>query len=405
MFRIWDGGRPMTSGVRLNRTLACLIGVQICLNGCMAGVRMAAPLLCLRLGYGTAAVGVLLALFAFVQLFLAIPAGRYADRHNLKRPVTICMGLAVLGAGLAAIWPVFPALCAAALLTGAATGAALITAQRHAGRLASDPVQLKQVFSWMALAPAIANFVGPFLAGLVIDHAGFRACFATMATLALGSWLLVRNTPDAPLNEGMEAPARSASDSSWDLLADTRMRLLLLVNWLLSSCWDVHTFVLPVLGHERGISASVIGVILGAFAVAATTVRLFLPHIVAHLREWAVITGAMVATAILYGVYPLVQSSLAMGVCSALLGLSLGSVQPMVMSALHQITPVHRQGEALGLRLMSINVSSILTPLVFGSVGAAIGVASVFWAVGATVACGTRAAWKLKYWDMGGTKD
>ena len=113
VFRKWSGGRPMTSGVRLNRTLACLIGVQICLNGCMAGVRMAAPLLCLRLGYGTAAVGVLLALFAFVQLFLAIPAGRYADRHNLKRPVTICMGLAVLGAGLAAIWPVFPALCAA----------------------------------------------------------------------------------------------------------------------------------------------------------------------------------------------------------------------------------------------------------------------------------------------------
>ena len=182
----------MTSGVRLNRTLACLIGVQICLNGCMAGVRMAAPLLCLRLGYGTAAVGVLLALFAFVQLFLAIPAGRYADRHNLKRPVTICMGLAVLGAGLAAIWPVFPALCAAALLTGAATGAALITAQRHAGRLASDPVQLKQVFSWMALAPAIANFVGPFLAGLVIDHAGFRACFATMAGASCPSCWVTR---------------------------------------------------------------------------------------------------------------------------------------------------------------------------------------------------------------------
>jgi predicted MFS family arabinose efflux permease len=393
----------MTAGVKLNRTLACLIGVQICLNGCMAGVRMAAPLLSLRQGYGAAAVGVLLALFAFVQLFLAIPAGRYADRHNLKHPVTICMGLAVFGAGLAALWPVFPALCAAALLTGAATGAAVITLQRHAGRLADDPVQLKQVFSWMALAPAIANFVGPFLAGLVIDHAGFRACFAAMAVLALGAWLLVRNAQDTPRYAGDEAAA--PRDSSWDLLVEPRMRLLLLVNWLLSSCWDVHTFVLPVLGHERGISASMIGVILGVFAVAATTVRLFLPHIVAHLREWAVIVGAMVATALLYGVYPLMQSALGMGVCSALLGLSLGSVQPMVMSALHHITPVHRQGEALGLRLISINVSSILTPLVFGSVGAAVGVASVFWAVGAAVACGTRAAWKLKSWDMAGAEE
>ena len=39
---------------------------------------------------------------------------------------------------------------------------------------------------------------------------------------------------------------------------------MLLVNWLLASCWDVHTFVLPILGHERGLSASVIGAILGA---------------------------------------------------------------------------------------------------------------------------------------------
>ena len=50
-------------------------------------------------------------------------------------------------------------------------------------------------------------------------------------------------------------------------------RRLLFVNWLQSSCWDVHTFVLPILGHERGLSASVIGSILGAFAIAAAVIR------------------------------------------------------------------------------------------------------------------------------------
>ena len=38
----------MKSQIRLNGTLACLIGVQVCINGCMAGIRMAAPLLSLR---------------------------------------------------------------------------------------------------------------------------------------------------------------------------------------------------------------------------------------------------------------------------------------------------------------------------------------------------------------------
>jgi predicted MFS family arabinose efflux permease len=377
----------------VNRTLACLIGVQVCINGCMAGVRMAAPLLALRMGQGAAAVGILLALFAIVQLFLAIPAGRYADRHNFKNPVAWCMGFSVLGAGLAAMWPIFPVLCVSAMLCGGATGATVITLQRHAGRLASDPVQIKRIFSWMAIAPSIANFVGPFAAGLAIDLAGFRVCFALLALLALCSWLGIHHAADLPVNKGEERPAQS---SAWDLLGESRMRLLLLVNWLLSSCWDVHTFVLPVLGHERDISASVIGIILGLFAVAATTVRLFLPAIIAHVKEWAVISAAMVTTALLFGIYPLMQSSWSMAACSILLGFSLGGVQPMVMSMLHQITPPHRQGEALGLRMISVNVSSILTPLVFGTVGAAIGVASVFWVVGAMVASGTRAAWRLR---------
>ena len=387
----------MKSGIRLNATLLRLIGVQICMNGCMAGIRMAAPLLALRAGYSAATVGILLALFAFVQLFLAIPAGRYADRNTLKRPVGFCTVAAVLGAVLVAIWPVFPVLCVAALLTGGATGAAVITLQRHAGRLADDPTQVKQVFSWLAIAPSIANFVGPFVAGLVIDHAGFRASFLAMAALALCSWAFVRSTGDKPLQT--EMPDAPGASRSWDLLAEPRMRLLLLINWILSSCWDVHTFVLPILGHERGLSASVIGAILGTFAIAATVVRVAMPMIASRLQEWAVITGAMLSAAVLYAVYPLLHSPWAMFLCSVLLGLSLGSVQPMIMSTLHFITPPHRQGEALGLRLMSINVSSILMPMVFGTVGTAIGVASVFWAVSAGVLGCTRAAWKLKYWS------
>lgn len=89
--------------------------------------------------------------------------------------------------------------------------------------------------------------------------------------------------------------------------------------------------------------------------------------------------GAMLVTAVLFAVYPMLQSAWAMGLCSVLLGLVLGTGQPMVMSLLHQITPSHRQGEALGLRLMAINASSVLMPLMFGSAGAVIGVSGLFW--------------------------
>ncbi|MBC7608152.1 MAG: MFS transporter [Polaromonas sp.] len=381
--------------------LARLILAQICLHACMAGTRLAAPLLALHEGYSPAAVGVLLALFALTQVFLALPAGRFADRHGLRRPVSYSVFAACAGAGLAVAFPVFPVLCLAALLTGGATGAAVISLQRHVGRAASGPLQLRQVFSWLSIGPAVSNFIGPFTAGLLIDHAGptpgslwgYRAAFLLMAVLPLASWFLVQRTRELSpviVADGDEKP------KAWDLLRQPMFRRLMLVNWFLSSCWDVHTFVVPVLGFERGISASVIGSILGAFALAAAAIRLVMPLLAAHLREWKVLAFAMLSTAVLFGVYPLMRSALAMGVCSVLLGFALGMVQPMIMSMLHQMTPEARHGEALGLRLMAINASSVLMPMMFGSAGALIGVAAVFWVTGTVVGLGSRLAWLLK---------
>ena len=385
----------------MKRELARLISGQIFLHACMAGMRMATPLLALQQGHSALVVGALLSLFALTQVFIAVPAGRYADRVGLRQPIALAVAVAAVGALLPALWPVFSMLCLSALATGGATGLTVIALQRHVGRLASDPVALKSAFSWLSIGPAVSNFVGPVAAGLLIDHAGpqpadvlgFRAAFALMALFPLLTWFILR--PVRELNHGAAAQG-AAKGHALELLREPLMRRLLMVNWLLSSCWDVHTFVVPLLGHERGFSASVIGTILGAFAVAAAVIRMCLPWISRHLQEHQIITGAMLATGVLFGLYPFMPGAWAMGLCSVLLGLVLGSVQPMIMSTLHQITPAHRQGEALGLRLMSINASSVLMPSLFGAAGAVAGVSPVFWVVGLSVGLGSRAAWRLR---------
>ena len=381
--------------------LARLIAGQMFLHACMAGARMAIPLLALKQGFSAVAVGALLALFALAPMFLALPAGRYSDRRGLQKLLRISVVLAASGVLLSAIWPIFPVMCLSALASGGATGMAVIALQRHVGRMAKDPAALKVAFSWLSLGPAVSNFVGPVLAGLLIDFAGpvaadlvgFRWAFLLMAVFPLLTWAWVRRVPESPLSPELanEPPRRAL-----DLLAEPMLRRLLGVNWLLSSCWDVHTFVVPVLGHERGYSASVVGGILGAFALAAAFIRVCLPFISRHVKEHQIITAAMLCTGVLFGLYPLMPTAGSMLVCSVLLGLVLGTVQPMIMSTLHQITPPHRQGEALGLRLMSINASSVLMPMLFGAAGAVAGVAPVFWVVGAAVGTGSRAAWHLR---------
>ena len=59
------------------------------------------------------------------------------------------------------------------------------------------------------------------------------------------------------------------------------------------------------------------------------------PLLAAHLREWKVLVVAMLTTAALFGVYPVMPSAAATAVCSLLSGFALGTEQPMVMSMLH----------------------------------------------------------------------
>lgn len=377
-----------------------LIIGQVFVHATMTGMRLAAPLLALRAGHSPGAVGFLLSLFALTQVFLALPAGRYTDRHGFKRPMLAAIATAASGALIAVAVPAFWGLCVAALLTGGATGVSIVALQRYAGRQAHEANELRAIFSWLSLGPAVANFMGPFLAGLVIDHAtgeagdqlSFRIAFAVLALLPLLSWLCVRGTRSealAPPQEGGQP------HHAWDLLRQKNFRWLLIVNWMVSSCWDAHTFVVPLLGHEKGLAASEIGMVLGVFAIAAALIRLLLPVLSRYCKEMTVVVAAMVVTSLGFALYPLMGSVWTMALCSVVLGAALGSVQPMAMSMLHQLTPEDRHGEAVGLRLMLINGSSVVMPLLFGSAGAAIGVGGVFWVMGALIGSGSRLAWML----------
>jgi predicted MFS family arabinose efflux permease len=386
------------SAPRRFRVLFGLIAGQACLHASMAGLRMAASLRVLRAGHGEYAVGALLALFSVAPIALALWAGRLADRRGYHAPLRLAVALTVTGASLA--WAStrlsgaeYPVLCLAALLSGAGASTGLITIQRSAGRSAGDATEMKRVFSWLGVAPSLSNSVGPLAAGLVIDAAGFGAAFALLACMPLLSLGCARWVPhEVPQALPEREPRKGAA---WDLLSTPMLRRLLLVNWFMSTSWDLHGFLVPVLGNQRGLSASAIGSVLGTLAVAVTLVRLVIPLLAHRLSEAQVLSGAMATVAAVFALYPLASSAWQMGVCASVLGLALGCSQPMIMTALHQITPARRHGEAIALRSMAINLSSTLMPLSFGLVGSALGAAGLFWSMGGLVALGALIARSL----------
>jgi MFS family permease len=332
-------------------------------------------------------VGLVMTMFALFPALLALPAGRLADRRGYHLPVRIAAMCSLGGTLLAAALQNRFTLCAAAALCGAGSGFGMIAIQRSASRLAGSDSERLQVFSWIALAPALAGLFGPMLAGLLIDHAGFSAAFLALALLPAATLLAAQAVPrEAP----RPAPAPGVRKSSaWDLLRLPSLRRLLFVSWVVSLSWDVHGFALPLLGVERGLNASALGLVLAAYAVASMTVRLLMPLVAGRLSRRALLCGALLLTCAVFAAYPLFRSAWAMAACAAILGIGLGLVQPAVLATLHEATPPERQGEALALRSMTLHASMALMPLLFGAIGAGIGAAALFWLMSGALGLGS----------------
>jgi len=158
-----------------------------------------------------------------------------------------------------------------------------------------------------------------------------------------------------------------------------------IINGLLSMAWDLHSFFVPIYGAKIGLSASRIGIILASFAVATFTVRLVMPRIARRFSEFEVLTTALFVAGAAYALFPFVEQVATLMLLSFVLGLALGSGQPMVMSLLYSLSPVGRMGEAAGVRMTIVNASSFVMPLLFGGVGSTLGLSPVFWTVGAAL--------------------
>jgi MFS family permease len=386
-----DAAVPPSPGAVSSRVLVALIVGQLGLHAAMAGLRMATPLRALSLGASAWTVGVLLSVFAAAPVLVALHAGRLADRLGYHRPVRIAacltltgMASAVLSVWLTGVWP-YIALGVAATLTGTAANMGMLTIQRTAGLAANGPTERMRIFSWLGIAPSFSNVVGPVVAGLMIDGTGYLGAFLLLMALPLATLYTARFVPVLPRSVVVATPGRTA----WDLLRVPGMKRLLTINWLFSTCWDVHTFAVPILGHERGFSASTIGFILGSFTLAVTGVRLIVPLLAHRIEQATVLRGAMLGSGAVFSLYPLAHSPWLMGGCAVVLGFTLGVAQPLIMTTLHHITPDGRHGESLAFRSMAINASSTLMPLLFGVLGSAAGAATLFWAVGAAIGTGS----------------
>jgi predicted MFS family arabinose efflux permease len=260
-------------------------------------------------------------------------------------------------------------------------------AVQHAVGEGSAAQDRKENFGWLALGFSISNFVGPTVSGFAIDLVGHRATFLLLTGFALAALLLV-SARRAEFSHTPDKPRKPGSANALELLREPELRRVFLVTGLLGSAWDLFVFAMPIYGTAIGLSASTIGLILSAFALATFIIRMALPWLSRRMREWSTITATMAIACVAYALFPMVTTVPLLAAIAFLLGLGLGATQPSIMALLYAKAPEGRAGEAVGVRAVILNASHTVLPLAFGGVGAALGMMPVFWTMAVALAAG-----------------
>ncbi len=359
--------------------------LTVLLHLAFAGSRVTLSLLALHLQATPLTVGILISLLAAVPLLFAVGWGRTIDRIGVRKPLMIGAGAVLCAMLLAAAFPRIEVLFVVSALAGSGFMLVHICVNQAAGLLGT-PEQRSRNFSLLALAFSTSGFLGPMTAGFAIDLVGHRMTFLVLGLSAVAGILLMLGRP-------MTLPAHPPAAGHGrkrvgDLLRIGNLRRAFVASAVLSMAWDLFTFVTPIHGTRLGLSASVIGLILGAFGAAIFLVRLLLPAIVHRLSEWPLLIGGMFATGAAMAVFPLIDSALLLMMVAFGLGLAIGGTQPMIMSLLYNTAPPGRGGEVVGVRTFLLNLTQAGMPLLFGIAGSAMGMTPVFWAMAAALFLG-----------------
>jgi predicted MFS family arabinose efflux permease len=357
----------------LTRLILPTVLLHIAFSGCRVNLSLTA----LSLGASPFIVGAIASMLAVLPMFFAVSAGRMIDRIGPRTPMLLGAAMELSGLVLGYAVPQLEMLFLVSALAGSGFMLFHIAVNHATGAMGTPDDRMKN-FSLLALGFSTANFLGPTASGFAIDLVGHRNTFLMLSASA-GAAVLVIIAQRLPFTPPPPHNAAAGKQRIADLFRIPTLRHVLLVSAILSMAWDMFTFLVPIYGSQIGLSASQIGLILGAFGAAIFTVRVALPLVARRIGQWQMLTIAMLATGCMLFVFPLFSTLPVLMGIAFLLGIGLGGAQPMIMSLVVTHAPAGRGGEAVGVRTLLLNCSQAGIPLVFGALGAAFGMAPVFW--------------------------
>lgn len=358
------------------------------------GSRVLMSLYAYDLGAGAFGIGILVSLYSLFPLLLSVTAGRVSDRFGVRRPIVMGSAGTAIGFTLPDLFPQVEVLYVSAILIGLSFVFQSVAVQNLVpslpgkGQEIADAEQRTKNVSNFSLGISVAQFFGPLIAGFGADFIGHRHTFLVFAVLAMVPAIAFYVRPRLVPRRTRRGTSDYVKQSPMDLLKQPGLRRTFITSGVMMAGVDLFVFYTPIFGRSIGLSGSVIGVILAVYAAAQFIIRFFLPMFVRRLGEERVLNVTMALAAVTYLAFPFFREPLVLGIVAFLLGLGLGCGQPLSMIQTYNRSPPGRSGEALGIRFSVINFVHMAVPLLFGSIGASVGLVGVYWGNAAFLGAG-----------------
>ncbi|MDC1433831.1 MFS transporter [Burkholderiales bacterium] len=378
--------------------LVRFISISILCHLAFISTRFSVSLYAIDRGASTFTIGVILSLFSIIPMLISVRIGKWIDTEGPFLPTTIGIMLTGIGASLPLLFSFETAdlapLLVAATLVGTGFTLSILSMQHHIGAL-SKPEKRTLVFSWFAMGVSMSGFSGPVLGGLIIDSFSHRTSFLLPLGVSLCAAILLFFSKKIVRIKPKDTIIHKAA-SPFQLFQHKELRDVLIVTGLISMCWDLQNFVVPLHGSKVGLSASKIGFILGAFYLATFSIRMLMPLLAKIATEWQMLIATLACSTVCFFIFPFLETYLLFLLIAFALGLGLGAAQPTIMTLVHTSAPEGRVAEALGLRLTIIHASQVILPLIFGAFGTALGTSAIFWIISSLAAGGVILAIKKR---------
>jgi MFS family permease len=368
------------------RLLAPLLANAFMVHTVIGVVRVTTSYRTIELGLPVLWLGVISAGFALLPVFSAVSLGRFIDRGNDSQAARIGAALVLIAAGGFWAWSLSGLhLLAFTIVLGFGHMFCMASHQMLAVRSAN--IRGREIaFGHYMVAVSTGQGLGPFIVGwlggssTVPDTGYLFGIGVIIAALFLAVALTLRPAPRAS-GHSADGPVVKVGT----LVRMPGMLAVIMASVVTVTALDLLVIYLPVIGAERQVDASDIGMLLAIRSVAALVARLFYSRLLVLLGRQRLTLVSIAVAAAAFALLAAPSLPL-MYLAISTVGLGLGIASTTTLSSMVDLAPAAARGTALSLRITGNRVGQVLVPFLASLIAVAAGTAGILLVIAFTLA-------------------